>query len=588
LLVYFNQRNTVTWYRHFKLYGFKKVEHGKNKGMMFNEHFHKDMGKADFEAMFRYRDRFKALLKQEKTVKAVKAAARVDKTNAIASKANQEKAAKTTSKFTKKKSKATKATKVTKKGKTETKPTSGGKSASPASNKKRKKPSDSSDVVDNAQRKKKKASAGSKKKEKGVDHALRKKVRVYRCFIQNYFWKWGMWNYPPGLHTLLENQTFMNNSKRKKAPDAAAACDAEPELRCCDDDPDEKNAKFLLCDEELPDSVTNERDEEEALADFVDRIRRNNSHREKLEEAWSKAVAPEVEGKTLPQSKFAKPTDRWRKLKVGDRVAIYWRNDGEFYNATIQKQQLNTRYFHLLYEDDGISEWLDMSREFFRLLNEEKKPKSSVAATSTPQRPRRQSLSRVSDTTPRMDNRASSIEKKNTEELDPTNLPESHAHLAPYVRPSWKGLGLGVDSGTPAYNAFVRERDASAPKATAVDLLNDLRGIRLWGFSGIPLRLDDENTSKETSGEIADAEALDSNEALLNQLRDLDDRISKDNDVAYSTKYFEKNLNAAREVTDKWSAATVRDNLKALETEHLKLNERESRILGKCKEEGLL
>ena len=273
------------------------------------------------------------------------------------------------------------------------------------------------------------------------------------------------------------------------------------------------------------------------------------------------------------------------KTEVGDRVAIYWRDDGTFYNATIQKQQLKTSYFHLMYEDDGVSEWLDMSREFFKVLNEANKQNSS--ATSTPQRPSRHRVAHVSDATPRRDNRARSIQESR-EESNPMNLPDSHVHLKPYVRPSWNGLGLGIRAGTPAYNSFVKERDASAPKATAVDILNDLRDIRLRGFSGIPLHFDDEIASNEIGNVIDDAKALDSNQILTNQLRNLHDQIAKDNDVASSTKYFDQTLDIVREVTEKWTIPTVKKNLRALETQFLKLNERESRILGKYKEKGLL
>ena len=238
-----------------------------------------------------------------------------------------------------------------------------------------------------------------------------------------------------------------------------------------------------------------------------------------------------------------------------------------------------------MYEDDGVSEWLDMSREFFKVLNEANKQNSS--ATSTPQRPSRHRVAHVSDATPRRDNRARSIQESR-EESNPMNLPDSHVHLKPYVRPSWNGLGLGIRAGTPAYNSFVKERDASAPKATAVDILNDLRDIRLRGFSGIPLHFDDEIASNEIGNVIDDAKALDSNQILTNQLRNLHDQIAKDNDVASSTKYFDQTLDIVREVTEKWTIPTVKKNLRALETQFLKLNERESRILGKYKEKGLL
>ena len=265
---------------------------------MFNKYFHRDMGADDFETIIRSR---KDMEVKEPT------AARTNKTNAAASKTNRETAVKTTSKV-KKKSKITKATKATK-GTKEKKAASGGKGTSSTSNKKRKKPSDSSEAVEKQRSKKKKLSTGPDKKGKGVDHAIIKRLTSYRNLINNYFGKWDMWNYPSGLQALLEERKFMK-SNRKFALNTAY--DTEAELQY---DHSDENVKTLLCDEELPDSVMDEREEKQTQADFVDRIRNNNLHQEKLKELWSEAVAPEVKGKVLPQSKFAKPTDRWEKLK---------------------------------------------------------------------------------------------------------------------------------------------------------------------------------------------------------------------------------------------------------------------------------
>ena len=277
--------------------------------------------------------------------------------------------------------------------------------------------------------------------------------------------------------------------------------------------------------------------------------------------------------------------DKWKKLKVGNRVAIYWRDDGVFYNATIEKQQLNTSYFHVLYEDDGASEWLDMSREPYKVLDKVKDATSLAA--STPERPARRTIPSVSDATPRIDNRARSIDE-NQEESNPMNIPDKYLHLAPFLRRSWIGLGLGDRAGTPAYNSFVAKRDNSAQKATAMDLLADLRAIRTSAFSGISLELDDEIASNITSIDIDDAEALESNQRLMKQLRNIEDQISRDNDVVSSTKHFDQTLNAVRKEADKWSTSTVRKILRTIETQVLELNEQESRILAKCKEKGLI
>ena len=121
-----------------------------------------------------------------------------------------------------------------------------------------------------------------------------------------------------------------------------------------------------------------------------------------------------------------------------------------------------------------------------------------------------------------------------------------------------------------------------------MDILNDLRNIRCWGFSGVPLCIDDEKSSNDSCGDGDDAKALESNQILTEKLRKLHHQISKDNDAHSSTEYFDQTLNAVRKLTDKWSASTVRENLRSLETQVLKLNERESRILRKYEEKGLL
>ena len=252
----------------------------------------------------------------------------------------------------------------------------------------------------------------------------------------------------------------------------------------------------------------------------------------------------------MPPAKFANPTDRWKKLKVGDKIGIFWQKELLYYNATIQKQQEETSYFQLIYDDDKAEEWLDLSRQQFKILDDS--TKKDFRSTSR----RRNGLGEIRDAT--------------------IQLSDNYSRLSPFVRHSWELLGLGSHSGTPAYNSYIRGKDASAPNATALDLLNDLKKLRSKGFSGIPLQI--ENTEN----------AVDSNDDNVEkQLRNLQEKMSKDRDGASSIQEFNRSLDAVRKLTDTWSIPTVKKNLQTIETQVLKLNEQEARILEKCKQKGI-
>ena len=54
--------------------------------------------------------------------------------------------------------------------------------------------------------------------------------------------------------------------------------------------------------------------------------------------------------------------DVWKKLSIGSRIAVYWVDDDQYYNATISQQYGSSSTFHLDY-DDGAEEKLDLSKE---------------------------------------------------------------------------------------------------------------------------------------------------------------------------------------------------------------------------------
>jgi DNA mismatch repair protein MSH6 len=97
------------------------------------------------------------------------------------------------------------------------------------------------------------------------------------------------------------------------------------------------------------------------------------------------------------------PLQEWQKVSLGDRIAVYWPDDDEYYNATVTKQRSNPNAnpnngnqsnFYLEY-DDGQCEWIDLAQERFRLLelpanvtnNSTSSNDTSTKTTSTRTRP---------------------------------------------------------------------------------------------------------------------------------------------------------------------------------------------------------
>ncbi len=515
-------------------YGWRKSTEGVHRGLMYNEFFHRNMKAGDFVQLLRWKKmgpkEKKDLLRKRELDERQR---RIEKSE---------------------KGKETKTTKAT-----------GKRKAAPEAR--------------NLQRKKKPPTVAAPKpsQKPPLDEKaklLRKQIREHRS-LNNLFWKWDMWNYPQDLDAALNKERLTSYVvvekdriasyvvKGKKVSKAAVASEA------LDNKDRGGDISHLLCDEELPASVTEGKDEEQTLSELVERIRKDKIKQDKLREIWSKMVIPNVKGKVLPPAKFAKPTAKWKKAKVGDRIVICWRHNQLYYEATIHKQREKTSYFQLVYDDDGAEEWLDLSKETFRILEHSRDMKPST--------PRRTNLSRnFTVDTPRKDNRARSM-GGTREESGPIQLPDNYAHLAPLVRYSWKKLGLGSEAGAPAYNSYIKNRDNSAPEATALDILNDLRALRSEGFCGIPLQLDHDEHDR----------LVDFDDKLTNQLRDLQDQLSKDKDAASAMKEFNRALSSVRKVTDTWTVPMVKDNLQTIETQILKLNEQEARIMKKCKQKGI-
>ena len=73
----------------------------------------------------------------------------------------------------------------------------------------------------------------------------------------------------------------------------------------------------------------------------------------------------------------------------------------------------------------------------------------------------------------------------------------------------------------------------------------------------------------------------------MNQLRQLNEQIERDRDVPSSMEQFDRTVNDVRKLTDNWSIPALRDNLRSIGETVLQLNERESRILDKCKKKAI-
>ena len=580
--------NEQAWQRELKNYGFEKQTEGKYSGFIYHPQFHKKMTEVDFLAILKKKEEKEKVTIAKNTEETIRRAlanpmlqqnpflqTKESKAAAKAGMANQKKETNAMKRKVVPTTAATnlkvapdavsQASRLKKSKRTET-PTT------PERLQKKQKPTTSSPKPSKKQQKEATTSSRPSRQEilpsKIVDskndkkeiRALKRRLREHKR-LHKMLWKWDLWNFPKHLDEVLKTRKrlqekrikwyFRDNPLLEKPPDE------NPEAHLV------KNMSGdisdLLCDEELPECLSNG---EQDLAEFVERIRKDKLEQDKLDEIWSNMVVPVVNGKDLSASKFAKPNETWKQAKDVDKIEIFCRETGLCNKATIRKQRQKSSYFHLIY-DDGAEEWLDLSREKIKILSD---ADTAIAENST---------------TGKDDREQSSQEDGG--EMGSIQLPESHSHLAPFVRYSWKRLGLGSRVGTPSYNEYVKERDPSAPEATVLEILNDVRALRATGFSGVSLELDDENPIEDESGNSSESE-----KRYKEQLRSLQDRIEKEKDATSSMREFDKVLASVRKLTDSWSVRTVQKNLRTIDTQISKLNEREAVILEKCKQRGLI
>ena len=56
------------------------------------------------------------------------------------------------------------------------------------------------------------------------------------------------------------------------------------------------------------------------------------------------------------------------KVEIGSRIAVYWPEDNQYYEATVSRVRHKTSLLHFLEYDDGESEWVDLFQRKFRIL----------------------------------------------------------------------------------------------------------------------------------------------------------------------------------------------------------------------------
>lgn len=553
----------VSFHRQLNTYGWSK-----SKGWLFHPIFRRDMNHADFD-LIRRKDKPSEYLTPEQQIRMVAARAReraAPQKGQAKYATEKKKASEERQKKRPAKAGAPIAAKAGTKRPSASTATSKGLAA-PASKKRRSDEGRASSVgatgrLTTATAKKKPSKPPTEKEQ--AANALSEYKELQNCYTN-----WTLWSLPPQLKQKLQQQNkarheLENEEQRKKDRDGFS-----------DDEGSEASVNLdpLLCKEEFP-FDGEEEDDDQVQTEFVDRIVQDARRRKLLEEGLDRMCqSTSARGKTLPASKFNKPNTKWRSVSVGARIGVYWRDDDQHYSASVIKHQEGSSYFHLLYDDDGALEWLDLSREEFIFLdNVVSSDEASIvgqsnAGTTGPLI--------TTDQTPRKDNRSSSLETPGDTQSSIT-VPENHAHLAPLLRYSWRDLELGRTAGTPAYNDFIQSRDASAAPVTPLQVLQDVQSFRLRGFAAPPARNEDQ------------METINANHVATTRLsylmRVLKDDISKDTERLDH----EGTVHAVRRVTDHWKPSTLVENLRRLETQTVVLGEREAQVLDRCKRAGVL
>jgi hypothetical protein len=72
----------------------------------------------------------------------------------------------------------------------------------------------------------------------------------------------------------------------------------------------------------------------------------------------------------LVESQFTISCQLCDQVQVGSSVNVWWHDDATFYSAVVKQiQKDRQKQFLLLYDDDGMEEWIDLRKEKFQLLS---------------------------------------------------------------------------------------------------------------------------------------------------------------------------------------------------------------------------
>ena len=432
---------------------------------------------------------------------------------------------------------------------------------------------------------------------------------------------WTVWSIPPDLKNLLE--VLDVNTQNDESDDDQEKSDVS-------------NVSRLLCRERMPSWLndglnrTNSQFEELVLYD--------QRQREAKAAAQEEKISP-PKGRALPTSKFNTPTNKWLNVKVGDRVDIFWAGDDTYYSAVITKQQGGTSYFFLIYEEDGQSEWLDLSREEFEILKDQQEQRPTEISINTTSRSR--SSFPLTDRTPRKDNRSGSIIPHDGGDVDGC-VPETLSHLAPYLRYKWDGidldcsssLSLDTSSNNSQFRSNGRKDDGRSSdgarniiRITALDILHDIQSLKKYpgvrpssGISRFLKNIDDgasssgNTTSKIPPELIATLRKLHniatergSSETTFTTLNSstvknhaLSERISlrqqeqehqhhQQQQQAVASESKEKaKVDGMRRLTNKWSREDLVENMVRVENQVSRLSKMEESVMDKLRKAKLI
>jgi hypothetical protein len=66
-------------------------------------------------------------------------------------------------------------------------------------------------------------------------------------------------------------------------------------------------------------------------------------------------------------------------IQIGTRLEVFWQLDNDYYPATVISQGSHPTRVFLLYDEDGDTEWIDLTEHDFKLLPGQRRTKALKA-----------------------------------------------------------------------------------------------------------------------------------------------------------------------------------------------------------------